>query len=146
MDKIDLLLDQEDDKINKNNNNINDKFYNLWTDYNETIEILGMNSNEIDFYLEDNSQKNQVKDALFTTAEVLGKEINVLIDTGSKGCVVTKCFLDKMCRNIDEPSNVWVVDITGHKSVPLGRVKDIPIQLGTKIILGASRNYVIFCY
>ena len=94
-----------------------------------------MNSNEIDYYLENNNQKNQVKDALFTIAEVLEKNINVLIDTGSKRCVITKRFLDKMGRNIDEPSNVWVVNIMGHKSVLLGRVKDIPIQLGTKITL-----------
>ena len=118
MDEIDELLDKEND----DDNDLEKQFHNLWTDYEETIEILGLRSGEINYNIDNNNNisTNQVKDALFTTAEVLGVTINVLIDTGSKGCVVAKHFLDKVNRTIDEPSNIKVVDITGNKTTPLG--------------------------
>ncbi|CAG8662829.1 16347_t:CDS:2, partial [Dentiscutata erythropus] len=40
LDEIDELLDKEDN----NNSDLENQFHNLWTEYNETIEILGLNT------------------------------------------------------------------------------------------------------
>ena len=39
---------------------------------------------------------NEVKDSTFITAEVYGKRINILLDSGSHSSVITKMFLDEM--------------------------------------------------
>ena len=45
--------------------------------------------------------EKQVQDALFGEAVVFGERINVIFDSGSKGCAVTKQFLDRKGQNID---------------------------------------------
>jgi hypothetical protein len=136
-DDIEEKLNVGDSKNNDSSNNTdnfnNEKLYNPWVDYHDTIEILGLNTGEVNFENDNEASDKSVKDALFTTGTVWNKEINILVDSGSKGCVVAKHFLDQVGQNIDEPSNVQVIDITGQRSTPLGRVKNIPVLLGTKL-------------
>ena len=64
---------------------------------------------------------NEVKDSTFITAEVYGKRINVLLDSGSHSSVITKMFLDEMRVNIDKPTTIKMIDINGEKKAPLGK-------------------------
>ena len=58
---------------------------------------------------------NEVKDSTFITAEVYGKRINVLLDSGSHSSVITKIFLDEMKVDIDKPTTIKMIDINGEK-------------------------------
>ena len=114
--------------INDDTDNNLDDIYKLWIedeDENDIIEIKGFQVNK-----EEESQEDKVKDALFTIATVYEKEINVLVNTGSKGCVISKHFLDKINKTIDGPGNVRMIDITGNRTIPLGKVFNVPVKFG----------------
>lgn len=135
LDKIDELLNLEEEEQFINNidiNILNDNNISPWLDNNniETIEIRGLNVEQ-----QDVNDEQEVKDALFSTAEVLNQEINVIVDTGSKGCIIAKQFLDRMNKDIDAASNIQVVDIMGNKSIPLGKVLNVPVRIGKYEIL-----------
>ena len=74
---------------------------------------------------------NEPKDALFATVEIYNQPINVLIDTGSEGSVISKMFLDKIGKDIDKASDIKMIGIDGEKSVPLGKVLNVPIKIHT---------------
>jgi ADP-ribose pyrophosphatase YjhB (NUDIX family) len=75
------------------------------------------------------NQAKRVEEALYGEAIVLGKHVNVLIDSGAVGCIVSKNFLDQVGRDIDASTNVRIIDVTGKKTSPLGIVKQIPVQM-----------------
>ena len=133
--------------INHNNtpiNNNTDDIYKLWMEdenKNDIIEIKGFQVNK-----EEESQEDEVKDALFTIATVYEKEINVLVDTGSKGCVISKHFLDKINKTIDGPGNVRMIDIIGNRTIPLGKVFNISVkfrnlEIQVDMLVTESREY-----
>ncbi|GES72437.1 hypothetical protein GLOIN_2v1869520 [Rhizophagus clarus] len=68
-------------------------------------------------------QIEEVKEALFGEAEVYGEKVNVLIDSGAVGCIISKRYLDKVDKAIDTSTSVRIIDITGKKTAPLGLVR-----------------------
>ena len=75
-------------------------------------------------------QAEYVQDALFGEAEVFDEQINILIDSGAIGCIISKQFLDRIGKPIDAPTNVQIIDVNGRKSAPLGIVRQVPIKMG----------------
>ena len=61
-----------------------------------------------------NEEKKAV-DAIHCKAHLNGQLIYLVIDTGSTGSLVSKTFLDKLGRTIDEPSKVNLMDVNGGK-------------------------------
>ena len=51
---------------------------------------------------------------MFGEAIVFDERINVIFDTGSKGCTISKQFLDHKKQSIDEPSSIKLIDIQGN--------------------------------
>ena len=89
---------------------------------------------------------NEVKDSTFITAEVYGKRINVLLDSGSHSSVITKMFLDEMRVNIDKPTTIKMIDINGEKKAPLGKINRVPVKINDEqweieMIVTESKNY-----
>ncbi|GES91988.1 retroviral-like aspartic protease 1 [Rhizophagus clarus] len=74
-------------------------------------------------------QIEEVKEALFGEAEVYGEKVNVLIDSGAVGCIISKRYLDKVNKAIDTSTSVRIIDITGKKTAPLGLVRQVPIKI-----------------
>ena len=54
-------------------------------------------------------------DAVYCDAYVDNHPIYLIIDTGSTGSLISKGFLDKIGRTIQEPSKVNLVDVNGGK-------------------------------
>ena len=75
------------------------------------------------------NQARKVEEALYGEAIIFGKHVNVLIDSGVVGCIISKNFLDQVERDIDAPTNVRIIDVTGKKTAPLGIVKQVPVQM-----------------
>lgn len=77
-----------------------------------------------------------------------GQLIYLVIDTGSTGSLISKTFLDKLGRTIDEPSKVNLMDVNGGKRRSLGKVKNLPINIkGTTIPIDVdvseATNYTV---
>ncbi|CAI2189289.1 5612_t:CDS:2, partial [Funneliformis geosporum] len=70
------------------------------------------------------------QDAYFAEAEVFGKRINVMIDTGAVGCIITKSFLDSVNKEIEASTNVQIVSVTGAKTAPLGKMFKVGVKIG----------------
>ncbi|GES88976.1 hypothetical protein GLOIN_2v1772369 [Rhizophagus clarus] len=74
-------------------------------------------------------QIEEVKEALFGKAEVYEEKVNVLIDSGAVGCIISKRYLDKVDKAIDTSTSVRIIDVTGKKTAPLELVRQVPIKI-----------------
>ena len=74
-------------------------------------------------------ENRKVKDALFCEMNVCGRNINVMLDTGSQGSVISERFLKKVKRKIDKSTTISYIDINGGRRTPLGICEDIPIKI-----------------
>ena len=76
---------------------------------------------------------NMEKEATYTptscTAELEGKKVRTIIDSGAAICSITKRLLDKLQWEIDMPSNIVAVTADGKRHRSLGKVVDIHFQL-----------------
>jgi len=75
------------------------------------------------------NQGGKAEEALYGEAIVYGQPVNVLIDSGAVGCIISKRYLDKVQKDIDAPTNVKIIDVTGKRTAPLGMVRQVPIQM-----------------
>ena len=75
------------------------------------------------------NQAEKAEEALYGKAIVFGQPVNILIDSGTVGCIISKHYLDQVGKDIDAPTNIKIIDVTGKKSAPLGLIKQVPIQM-----------------
>ena len=75
-------------------------------------------------------EERRPQDAYFAEAEVFGRKINVMIDTGAVGCIITKSFLDSVHKEIEASTNVQIVSVTGAKTAPLGKMFKVGVKIG----------------
>ena len=91
-------------------------------------------------------QSEYAQDALFGDAIICGYSVNVLLDSGAVGCIVSKHFLDEIGKDINTPVDAKIVDINGKRTSPLGIVYNVPVQVGkietfVDMIVTESREY-----
>src|SRR5581483_891862 len=67
-------------------------------------------------------------------AKIDGYSIELLLDSGASGSIVTEQFLKKINRKIDRQIKVALVGINGEKTRPLGEVVDLPIKIQNNIM------------
>lgn len=75
-----------------------------------------------------NNENNDVKDAVFTIMKVYNKEINVMIDTGSQGSVISQEFLKQMGKEIEKSTKIIMIDINGERKTPLGKISNVIVE------------------
>jgi predicted aspartyl protease len=93
-------------------------------------------------------EQQKAVDAVYCDAYVDNHPIYLIIDTGSTGSLISKGFLDKIGRTIQEPSTVNLVDVNGGKKRSLGKIRNLPINIkGTTIPVDVdvseSMNYTV---
>ncbi|CAB5200109.1 unnamed protein product [Rhizophagus irregularis] len=93
---------------------------------NYYTDILNQLIREEPVYL---NQKERAEEALYGEAIVYGQPVNVLIDSGAVGCIISKRFLDKVNKGIELPTNIKIIDVIRQKSSPLGMVQQVPVQM-----------------
>ena len=74
-------------------------------------------------------QEEEAIDALFGEAEIYDTRVNILLDTGAVGCIISKQFLDKIGKSIEAATNVKIIDVNGNRSSPLGIMRQVPIKI-----------------
>jgi ADP-ribose pyrophosphatase YjhB (NUDIX family) len=75
------------------------------------------------------NQREKAEEALYGEAIVYGQPVNILIDSGAVGCIISKRFLDQVNKNIEAPTNIRIIDVTGQKTAPLRIVHNVLIQM-----------------
>src|ERR1043165_8991509 len=73
-------------------------------------------------------QEEEAVDALFGEAEIYDTKVNILLDTGAVGCIISKQFLDKIGKSIEAATNVKIIDVNGNRSSPLGIMIKVPVK------------------
>ena len=75
------------------------------------------------------NKAGRAEEALYSKAIVYGQPINVLIDSEAVGCIISKCYLDQVEKEIDALTNIKIIDVTGKKIAPLGMIRQVQIQM-----------------
>ena len=84
---------------------------------------------------------------MFGKAIVFGEHINVIFDTGFKGCAISKQFLDRKKQSINGLSSIKLIDIQGNQVTLLGEKKNIQINIEgihQKIFLGVNFRKITY--
>ena len=61
---------------------------------------------------------------------MFGEQTNMMLDTGSQSIIVSKRFIDRLGIPIERPARVTTININGGRTVPLGEITNVPIQIG----------------
>jgi hypothetical protein len=100
--------------------------YNLWHLVKYSNTILNQLVKEEPAYI---NQREKAEKVLYGEAIVYSQPVNVLIDSGAIGCIISKRFLDQVNKDIEALINIRIIVITGQKTAPLGIVCNVPIQI-----------------
>src|SRR6185369_3232160 len=71
---------------------------------------------------------------MYCTAKVDGQWIQLILDSGSSGSVITKSFMEKINRKIDRQSSINMVGIHGDKKKALGEISNLPITIQDNLL------------
>ncbi|CAJ0752583.1 991_t:CDS:2 [Entrophospora sp. SA101] len=82
--------------------------------------------------LEEKKAPDKKIDAITSKVLIDNRETEVIIDTGSGLSVITKQYLDKLGKRIDQESYSQLIDVNGNKTRPLGIAKEILVTLDGK--------------
>ncbi|KAG9302678.1 hypothetical protein G9A89_007382 [Geosiphon pyriformis] len=87
-------------------------------------------ANESPFLLS-NAVANEQKaiTAMYTEAEVKGKPICLILDSGSTGSIITYQLIQQLKRNVDRPAQTVIVTADGMKKTPVGEINNFPFTL-----------------
>src|SRR5579864_2483373 len=68
------------------------------------------------------------KISAYATCEIEGVMAEAIIDTGARGCIMSKHLLDRLGWHINKRTNQTFITADGTTAVPLGKVTDVPVQ------------------
>ncbi|KAG9301596.1 hypothetical protein G9A89_016666 [Geosiphon pyriformis] len=87
-------------------------------------------ANESPFLLS-NAAANEQKaiTAMYTEAEVEGKPIRLILDSGSAGSIITYQLMQQLKKNVDQPAQTVIVTADGMKKTPVGEIDNFPFTL-----------------
>ena len=71
---------------------------------------------------------------MFCMAQVDGATVQLILDSGSSGSVISKQFLEKVGRKVDQPSNINMIGINGEKRKAQGEIKSLPIVVQQQLL------------
>jgi len=67
--------------------------------------------------------------ALYCDAEVRGRSIPLILDSGASGSIVSCQLLNDLGLGIDRPSTTVMINVHGERKRPLGEVTNFPITI-----------------
>ncbi|KAG9297539.1 hypothetical protein G9A89_001480 [Geosiphon pyriformis] len=87
-------------------------------------------ANELPFLLS-NAAANKQKaiTAIYTEAEVKGKSIRLILDSGSARSIITYQLMQQLKRNVDQPAQTIIVTADGMKKTPIGEIDNFPFTI-----------------
>ncbi|KAG9288080.1 hypothetical protein G9A89_017675 [Geosiphon pyriformis] len=87
-------------------------------------------------FLLSNATANEQKaiTAMYTEAEIEGKTIHLILNSGSAGSIITYQLMQQLKRNVDRPAQIVIVTANGMKKTPVGEIDNFPFTLDGIII------------
>ncbi|KAG9293660.1 hypothetical protein G9A89_018997 [Geosiphon pyriformis] len=87
-------------------------------------------ANESPFLLS-NAAANEQKaiTAMYAEAEVEGKPICLILDSGSTGSIITYQLMQQLKKNVDRPAQIVIVTADSMKKTPVGEIDNFPFTL-----------------
>ena len=76
----------------------------------------------------------EVSRSMFCMAQVDGATVQLILDSGSSGSVISKQFLEKVGRKVDQSSHINMIGINGEKRRALGEIKSLPIVIQQQLL------------
>ena len=83
---------------------------------------------------EEQAEEEEWTSSTYMQCAVGGLPCSVIIDTGAGVSIMAKHFMDRLGWDIDKPCKSTIIVATGHRSVPLGEIRDVPVQFGQELI------------
>ncbi|KAG9303494.1 hypothetical protein G9A89_018390 [Geosiphon pyriformis] len=82
-------------------------------------------------FLLSNAATNEQKaiTAMYTEAEVKGKTICLILNSGSARSIITYQLIQQLKRNVDQPAQTVIVTTDGMKKTPVGEIDNFPFTL-----------------
>ncbi|KAG9287377.1 hypothetical protein G9A89_023749 [Geosiphon pyriformis] len=82
-------------------------------------------------FLLSNAAANEQKAimAMYTEAEVKGKTIRLILDSGSAGSIITYQLMQQLKRNVDRPAQTVIITANDMKKTPVGEIDNFPFTL-----------------
>src|SRR5438270_12658193 len=74
------------------------------------------------------------KSLAYSQCQLEDQTLPCIIDTGAGGYIITQTILDRIGWKIDGPMRQTLIIADGHIVVPIGKVRDLPIQFGKLIV------------
>ncbi|KAG9296719.1 hypothetical protein G9A89_001351 [Geosiphon pyriformis] len=82
-------------------------------------------ANESPFLLSNAAvNKQKAITAMYTEAEVEGKPICLILDSGSTGSIITYQLMQQLKRNVDRPAQTIIVTADGMKKTPVREIEN----------------------
>ncbi|KAG9303479.1 hypothetical protein G9A89_018375 [Geosiphon pyriformis] len=81
------------------------------------------------------ANKQKAITAMYTEAEVEGKTIHLILNSGSAGSIITYQLMQQLKRNVDRPAQTVIVTADGMKKTPVGEIDNFPFTLNEITIL-----------
>ncbi|KAG9289359.1 hypothetical protein G9A89_007920 [Geosiphon pyriformis] len=75
------------------------------------------------------ANKQKAITAMYTEAEVEGKPIRLILDSGSAESIITYQLMQQLKRNVDRPAQTVIVTADGMKKTPVGEIDNFPFTL-----------------
>ncbi|KAG9303679.1 hypothetical protein G9A89_018576 [Geosiphon pyriformis] len=107
-------------------------------------------ANESPFLLS-NAAANEQKaiTAMYTKAEVEGKTICLILDSGSTRSIITYQLMQQLKRNVDRPAQTVIVTADGMKKTSVGEINNFPftldgITIPVKVLVMDAPQYQAF--
>ncbi|KAG9300775.1 hypothetical protein G9A89_023573 [Geosiphon pyriformis] len=87
-------------------------------------------ANESPFLLS-NTAANEQKaiTAMYTKAEVKGKTVHLILNSGFAGSIITYQLMQQLKRNVDQPAQTVIITADGMKKTPVGEIDNFSFTL-----------------
>ncbi|KAG9284356.1 hypothetical protein G9A89_023613 [Geosiphon pyriformis] len=87
-------------------------------------------ANESPFLLS-NASANEQKaiTTMYTKAEVEGKAICLILDSGSAGSIIIYQLMQQLKKNVDRPAQTVIITADSMKKTPVGEIDNFPFTL-----------------
>ncbi|KAG9306243.1 hypothetical protein G9A89_016147 [Geosiphon pyriformis] len=94
------------------------------------IFLFEFKANESSFLLS-NAAANEQKaiTAMYTEAEVEGKTIRLILNSGSTGSIITYQLMQQLKRNVNRPAQTIIVTADSMKKIPVGEIDNFLFTL-----------------
>ncbi|KAG9293021.1 hypothetical protein G9A89_016383 [Geosiphon pyriformis] len=67
--------------------------------------------------------------AMYTEAEVEGKPIRLILNSGSAGSIITYQLMQQLKKNVDQPAQTVIITADDIKKTPVGEIDNFPFTL-----------------